>query len=128
MKLTGQVRWRRAVLLVLVGACTAAKDCTAAGCIDAVRIQAPPGVADPSSGTLTVCIEDDCQDTRFDDGGFKEVPAADMGDGDKVTAVLVMDDGTRYEEEVGATSHRPNGPGCSPVCIDASLTLKGPTS
>jgi hypothetical protein len=122
------MRVRRVVLLLLLGACNAAKDCTAIGCIDAVHIQGPQGLPDPSVGTLTVCIEDDCHDTRFGGDGFKEVPAPDLREGDEVTAVMVMPDGTRYESDVKATSNRPNGPECSPVCIDASLTLEQTTT
>ena len=126
VKLTGPVRRRPVALLVLLGACTAAKDCTTIGCTDGVLIHAPPGVVELSTGTLTVCVEDDCEETSFDSGpgiDVTDVQFPDMGDGDDVTAVLVMPDGARYEDEVTAIRNRPNGPGCGPVCIDADLTL-----
>ncbi len=85
-------------------------------------VHAPSGISDLSTGTLTVCIDDDCETTAFRDR-FVEVPSDGMADGDRVTAVLVMPDGGRFEAEVEATRNRPNGPGCEPVCIDAELTL-----
>jgi hypothetical protein len=116
----------QAALLLGAAACTTVKDCTTIGCADGVVISAPSGVVELSTGTLTVCVEDDCQETRFDPGpgiDVTDVQFPDMGEGDHVTAVLVMPDGSRYEDEVEASSNRPNGPGCSPVCIDAELAL-----
>lgn len=110
------------VLLLGAAACSAAKDCSDVGCRKAVLIQAPPSIAELSSGTLTVCIDGQCEDTRFSDR-FVEVPAEDLEEGDEVTAVLVMPDGTRFEAEVEASGNRPNGPGCGPVCVDAELIL-----
>ena len=126
MNLTGRVRRRPIALLVLIGACSAAKDCTTIGCADGIAIRAPSGVVELSIGTLTVCVEGECQEGRFDPGPgidvtFMQFP--DMDDGEEVTAVLVMPDGARYEAEATANRNRPNGPGCGPVCIDAELTL-----
>lgn len=118
-------RWP-AVLLLGAAACTATKDCTAIGCGDGVVIRAPAGVIELSTGTLTVCVYDDCQETQFDPGPGIDVTAVqfqDLGSGDEVTAVLVMPDGARYEGDVRASSDRPNGPGCGPVCINAQVTL-----
>lgn len=73
-----------------------------------------------------MCVEDECQEARFDPGPGIEVTFVkppEMHDGDEVTAVLVMPDGARYEGEATMTRNRPNGPGCGPVCIDAELTL-----
>lgn len=109
-------------LLIGAAACSAAKDCADEGCREAVLIHAPPGISDVTTGTLTVCIDGQCQDRGFSDR-FIEVPSEDMEEGDEVTAVLVMPDGARFEAEVDASSNRPNGPGCSPVCIDAELML-----
>lgn len=126
MKLTTRVRRRPVALLLLLGACSAAKDCTAIGCADGIAVRAPSGVVELSTGTLTVCVEGECQEARFDPGPGIDVTfvqSPEMDDGDEVTAVLVMPDGARYEGEVTAKRNRPNGPGCSPVCIDAELTL-----
>ena len=118
-------RWP-AMLLLGAAACTATKDCTSVGCANGVVVRGPVGVIEPSRGTLTVCVEDVCQETRFEAGpgiDIAQVHFPEMGDGDDVTAVLVMPDGARYEDAIEATGTRPNGPGCGPVCIDAELTL-----
>ena len=115
------LHWRVAILAV-AAACTAGKDCSAEGCRDAVLIHAPSGIAELTTGALTVCIEGECQDTGFSDR-FVEVSSENMEEGDEVTAVLVMPDGNRFEASVEASRNRPNGPGCSPVCIDAELRL-----
>ena len=104
----------------------AAKDCTTAGCIDAILVNAPSGLDGPSSGILTVCVDSSCKETAFDDGAghvLKHVPFDDMEPGQQATAELVMPDGTRYEAVVKLETSRPNGPGCGPVCVQADLTL-----
>lgn len=117
---------RPVTLLVMLGACSVAKDCTTIGCADGVAIRAPSGVVELSTGALTVCVEDECQEARFDPGPGIDVTFVqfqDMGDGDEVTAVLVMPDGASYEGEATANRNRPNGPGCGPICVDAELAL-----
>lgn len=86
------------------------------------------GASGISGGVLTVCVDDEFQETTFASGGsvtLTEVAFPGTEAGDRARAVLVMPDGRRYEDETEAVSYRPNGPGCGPECIDADLTLTG---
>ena len=124
MKFTDVMRSRALTLLALLTACSGtAKDCTTIGCTNRVIVRAPTGVEVISAGTLTVCVENDCEETRFDTGAgvdAAEVALPEIDAGDVATALLVMPDGTRYEDEVKAERIQPNGPGCDPVCVDAA--------
>ncbi len=120
------MRLRWVSLLLFAAACSAAKDCTTIGCTTGVLVRGPAGIDGISEGTLTVCVDGDCTETAFDPGqgvDLKNVPFPEMRAGDTVRATLVMPDGSHYEDEVQAVRSQPNGPGCSPVCVDAELTL-----
>ena len=116
---------RRAQLfgLLFAAACTTTQDCTTAGCVDGIRVFAPRGVADPSAGTVTLCIDDDCDEVRFGTGQDVIDRTRDVDDGDEVTAVLEMPGGQRFEAQAVVDEFRPNGPDCGPVCDTAELEL-----
>jgi hypothetical protein len=108
--------------IVLVAACTSTKDCTTAGCVDGIAITAPDFL-DPSPGTLTICVEDVCEDTAF--GPDEDVVdlVRELDRGDSVSAVLDMPDGKRYIASMRVGKVQPNGDGCGPVCDRADLQL-----
>lgn len=121
---------RRLVVLsaaLAFGGCSVATSCNDEGCADGLLIHAPAGVRALSDGTLTVCLADTCVDTQFEDEEGVDsayVPFDGMQDGQMATATLVMADGTRYEAAAELERYRPNGSGCDPVCVDASLALR----
>ena len=124
-------RWLGVLLAAVIGCASSAEDCTAEGCPfgfrSSVTVFAPETMTGVASGTLTVCVGDECQEASFQWDGPDSVETISVAgeDGDAVSAELSMPDGLVLSADGRLADYRPNGD-CGPTCTGAELQLAAP--